>query len=219
LQSIRDKGDRADAYQRDLLERALPMATEAEQRLAEQSRRIALLEILTLTDEITGLMNWRGFDHELRRVLANARRYEECGVLMLIDLDDFKTISDVYGHLAGDRVLRTIGQLLQLQIRENDSVARIGGDELAILLAKCTGERGIARAEEIEVMLNEHFVNFGGAAIPVRGSVSIPKFDKHDDGESLFARRAMYQNIHQNLRKRARSGHNLLLDPHMGESN
>ena len=69
--------------------------------------------------------------------MANARRYDECGLLTLIDLDDFKTINDVYGHLAGDRVLRTIGQLLQLQIRENDSVARIGGDEFAILLAKC----------------------------------------------------------------------------------
>jgi diguanylate cyclase (GGDEF)-like protein len=220
LQSIRDKGDRADADQRGLLERALAVATEAEQRLAEQSRRIALLEMLTLTDEITGLMNRRGFDRELRRALANARRYEECGVLALIDLDDFKTINDVYGHLAGDRVLRTIGQLLQLQIRENDSVARIGGDEFAILLAKCSAKKGIARAEEIEAMLNEHFVNFGGAAIPVRGSVGIAKFDKHDDSESLFARadRAMYQKKHQNLRERARSGHSLLLGPHMGES-
>ena len=57
LQTIRDKGDRTDSDQRGLLERALAVATEAEQRLVEQSRRIALLEMLTLTDEITSLMN------------------------------------------------------------------------------------------------------------------------------------------------------------------
>ena len=57
LQTIRDRGDRTDSDQRGLLERALAVATEAEQRLAEQSRRIALLEMLTLTDEVTGLMN------------------------------------------------------------------------------------------------------------------------------------------------------------------
>ncbi len=220
LQTIRDRGERTDSDQRNLLERALAVATEAEQRLAEQSRRIALLEMLTLPDEVTGLMNRRGFDRELRRGLANARRYGETGVLALIDLDDFKTINDVYGHLAGDRVLRTIGQLLQLQIRENDSVARIGGDEFAILLAKCSGEKGIARAGEIEVVLNEHFVNFGGAAIPVRGSVGITKFDKSDDSESVIARadQDMYRKKHSNARERARSGHSLLLGPHVGES-
>jgi diguanylate cyclase (GGDEF)-like protein len=220
LQTIRDRGDRTDSDQRHLLERALAVATEAEQRLAEQSRRIALLEMLTLTDEVTGLMNRRGFDRELRRALANARRYEETGVLALIDLDDFKTINDIYGHLAGDRVLRTIGQLLQLQIRENDSVARIGGDEFAILLTKCDGMRGIDRAKEIEAVLNEHFVNFGGAAIPVRGSVGISTFDAKDDSESLFSRadQEMYKKKHQNARARARQGHSLLLGPHVGES-
>jgi len=147
-------------------------------------------------------MNRRGFDRELKRPLANAQRYDECGVLTLIDLDDFKTINDVCGHLADDRVLRTIAQLLQLQIRENDSVARIGGDESTILLAKCSGEIGISRAEEIERVLNEHFVNFGGAAIPVRGSVGITKFDKRDDSESIIAHadQAMYQKKHENAR-------------------
>ena len=161
LKIIRDKGNRNDSDQHGQLERALAVATEAEQRLAEQSRRIALLETLALADEVTGLMNRRGFDRELNRALAAARRYGDCGVLTLIDLDDFKTINDVYGHPAGDRVLRTIGQLLQLQIRENDSVSRIGGYEFAILLTKCDGDSGITRAEEIEMVLNEHFVNFG----------------------------------------------------------
>ena len=115
-------------------------------------------------------------------------------------------------------MLRTIGQLLQLQIRENDSVARIGGDEFAILLSKCDG--GMDRAVEIETVLNEHFVNFGGAAIPVRGAVGIATFDKNDDSESLFSRadQAMYEKKHQNARDRARHGHSLLLGPHVGES-
>ena len=76
------------------------------------------------------------------------------------------------------------------------------------------------KAEEIKRVLNENFVNFGGAAIPVRGSVGITKFDKRDDSESIIARadQAMYQKKHENARERARSGHTLLLAPHAGES-
>jgi GGDEF domain-containing protein len=148
MRSIRDNGKGMDLAQRTLVERALAVAAEAEQRLAEQSRRIAVLEMLTLTDEITGLLNRRGFNREMRRILADAKRYDERGILCFIDLDDFKTINDVFGHMAGDRVLNTIGRLLQLQVRENDVVARLGGDEFALVLAKCDQEDGMRRARE-----------------------------------------------------------------------
>lgn len=206
MSSIRNSGQEMDSSQRGLLERALSVAAEAEQRMAEQSRRIALLETMAMTDEITGLMNRRGFDRELKRHLAACRRHQETGALVIIDLDDFKTINDVYGHLAGDRVLRTIGQLLLLQVRECDTVARVGGDEFAVLLGRCTLEDGVQRAEAIEGILNEHFVNFAGTAIPVRGSVGITPLEPGDDSDAVFRRadEAMY--VKKHARGRLRTG-------------
>ncbi len=186
---------------RVLLERALAVAAAAELRLAEQDRRIAVLEMLTQTDELSGLMNRRGFDRELRRILADARRHDEAGVLCFIDLDDFKTINDIHGHTMGDRVLNTVGRILKMQVRENDVVARVGGDEFAVALTKCGKEHGVRRARQIERVLNEHTVTCGETTIPIRSSVGIAPFDAEDEPEALIQRadQAMY------AKKRART--------------
>jgi len=213
MRSIRDNGNGMDLAQRTLLERALAVAAEAEQRLAEQTRRIAVLEMLTLTDEITGLLNRRGFNRELRRILADARRYDERGILCFIDLDDFKTINDVFGHMAGDRVLHTIGRLLQIQVRENDVVARLGGDEFALVLAKCDQEDGMRRAIEIERVLNYHAVNHGKNTIPVCGSVGIVTYDSTDEVDDLIRRadQAMYAKKRVRTVKHGDLGENVLI--------
>ena len=201
IRSIRGTGDGLDTTQRSLLERALAVAAEAEQRLSEQNRRVAVLEMLTQTDELTGLLNRRGFDRELRRVLASARRYDEAGVVCFIDLDDFKSVNDIHGHIVGDRVLHTVGRILQLQVRENDIVARVGGDEFAVLLGKCTTEHGVRRARQIERVLNEHSISCNDAMIAIRGSVGITPYDAEDEAEALIRRadQAMY------AKKRART--------------
>ncbi len=77
---------------RELLERALIVAAEVQQQLAEQSQRISTLETLSYKDELTGLLNRRGFNQQLRHALAIARRVESTGVLSFIDLDNFKAI-------------------------------------------------------------------------------------------------------------------------------
>jgi diguanylate cyclase (GGDEF)-like protein len=117
-----------------LVERALQAAAEVEQRLVAQSHRIAYLEALSVTDELTGLLNRRGFEEAFRRSLVASGRYGDEGVLIVCDLDDFKTVNDRYGHFAGDAVLRQAGQLLRTQIRDTDFVARLGGDEFAVVL-------------------------------------------------------------------------------------
>ena len=194
INTLRDSAKDVGHGQRQLLEGALAAAAEAEQRLAEQSRRIELLEALAMTDEVTGLANRRGFDRELKRILANARRHGESGLLAVTDLDDFKTINDVYGHLAGDRVLRAIGQLLLNHVRESDFVARLGGDEFAILLPHSECEGASRRMQVIGDALNHHFVEYGGATIPVRASIGATSYDGDDQAEALMRRadEAMY---------------------------
>ena len=105
-------------------------------------------------DPLTGLLNRRGFEKELSRVLATARRYDEQGVLIYLDLDDFKRVNDNYGHSAGDEMLKQVACFLDKSVRRSDYVARLGGDEFAILLIKISDMNGILRAEIMNRRLN-----------------------------------------------------------------
>src|SRR3546814_4310772 len=78
------------------------------------------LESLSVTDEMTGLLNRRGFGLELSRALARARRQNESGLLVMCDLDNFKAINDTYGHPAGDAILRAVGKALKRNTRESE---------------------------------------------------------------------------------------------------
>jgi diguanylate cyclase (GGDEF)-like protein len=95
----------------------------------------AQLASMVLTDPLTGCLNRRGFDQALTREISRATRAGSEFSLLAVDLDHFKTVNDTYGHLAGDDVLRAVGALLVKSGRAGDVVARVGGEEFAILLA------------------------------------------------------------------------------------
>ncbi|MBV9523669.1 MAG: GGDEF domain-containing protein [Alphaproteobacteria bacterium] len=131
-----------------MLDWAMAAMVEAEQRLAALQARVSYLEGLSVTDELTGLLNRRGFLAQLGRALAVARRGGPQGVLMICDLDGFKLVNDRHGHLVGDEALNQVAGLLSRHIRRADTVARLGGDEFAILLvgAQLAGARRKAQA-------------------------------------------------------------------------
>ena len=89
---------------------------------------------LARSDALTGLPNSRAFNEALRGELARARRDQRALCLAYIDLDSFKLVNDLFGHAAGDAVLRRFGNALQKHTREGDVVARLAGDEFAVLL-------------------------------------------------------------------------------------
>lgn len=179
----------------DLLERALIIAAEAQQQLTEQRERIASLEALSFTDELTGLYNRRGFHEQLRRILAVSRRIESTGVLAFIDLDRFKAINDGLGHSAGDAVLCHVATLLNDNLRATDVVARLGGDEFSVALVHTSTGYGRRRAEALECLLNSSIVQYQGYDIPIRASFGIKAFGPNTEAESLLARAdaAMYR--------------------------
>jgi GAF domain-containing protein len=92
-------------------------------------RELALLD-RAATDELTSLLNRRGFATVAQRIIALCRRNQQCAVVVGIDLDNFKSVNEDFGHDAGDRALRMFGKLLTTHFRESDAVARRGGDEL-----------------------------------------------------------------------------------------
>ncbi|MEX2617604.1 MAG: GGDEF domain-containing protein [Alphaproteobacteria bacterium] len=183
-----DPEQRADQALRHLLERALTAAAEAQARISEQRREIEQLRTLSVTDEATGLLNRRGFSEAMNRAVERGQRYGETGALLVIDLDGFKTVNDTYGHAAGDYVLASVARVLKQCVRKLDDVARIGGDEFAVLLNQTTPEHAAERANLIELYLNGLVAPWRGKNIHVRASVGSQCFGAETNPEDVFTR-------------------------------
>jgi diguanylate cyclase (GGDEF)-like protein len=95
----------------------------------------ARLEHQAMTDSLTGLYNHRAFHERLRRTLAHASRAHEAVSVLMLDIDDFKRVNDIYGHGAGDEILRGLAETLKDSVRSSDAVYRLGGEEFAIIMA------------------------------------------------------------------------------------
>jgi diguanylate cyclase (GGDEF)-like protein len=100
-------------------------------------------------DGLTGIFNRQHFVEETEQSLRNAAKAMRCASLVLIDLDHFKSINDTHGHIAGDQVLRRAVSVCQHHLHSTDLFGRLGGEEFGILLADCSAEDAIERAEQI----------------------------------------------------------------------
>ncbi len=105
----------------------------ADASTAELTKKVAQAERESATDALTGLGNARSWWRMLSREAARCDRFGLVAVVVVVDLDDLKTINDRSGHLAGDNLLRTAAQTLGTAVRAEDFVARLGGDEFAVL--------------------------------------------------------------------------------------
>ena len=168
---------------------------QTETKLAECLERIIVLEQLAITDELTGILNRRGFLSEFQRTLSSASRYGERGVLVYIDLDDFKPINDTYGHAAGDEVLRQVTSILLESVRDTDVVARLGGDEFAVLLTRTRWEDGMTRVVQLDRSLNQSVIAWKKDEIGLSASVGTQIYGPKDHEEELLIRAdsAMYE--------------------------
>ena len=180
---------------KELIEQVLAAAVMAEQSLAIQRARIRYLEDLSITDELTSLLNRRGFQNELSRAFARAQRTQETGLLLLCDLDHFKAINDTYGHMAGDAVLCAVAGLLQTKTRRSDYVARLGGDEFAVLMTHSPRAQAEARVETLAELVNNLVIEWDGHEIPVSASFGYEGYHHGSQPDTLLflADRALYR--------------------------
>lgn len=159
----------------------------AEHKIREQQKRIEHLEHIATRDELTGLLNRRGFFEAFKKETDRATRgHSRGGLLIVIDLDNFKVINDTYGHQAGDAALRMVATTLERNSRAMDSCARLGGDEFVLLLANTEREKSLVRAQNLIKQLNNLSLVWYGAELPVRASLGLKDYAAGDVAEEIF---------------------------------
>lgn len=176
------------------VEDVLRYAAEAEQRVAELNRQIKRLEELSEQDQLTGIANRRGLEKFLDSMLSSALRYDERGVLIFADLDNFKRINDTHGHEAGDRVLKGAAVILRQHTRRSDFVARLGGDEFVIILPRTNPSVAGLLANKLQDALEETVFTCGDIGLSVRASFGVVPYSPKSTRNDLLDRadRAMY---------------------------
>jgi diguanylate cyclase (GGDEF)-like protein len=161
----------------------------------EASRaRINELETRIDIDPLTEIRNRRGFFRELERSLAYVKRYGTSAALIYIDLDGFKPVNDRHGHAAGDAVLKAIAAAFVQHTRTSDVVARMGGDEFAVLLWNVNGAAAAAKASALEAAVYATPVRWNSSTLVVRASAGLALLGALDSPAEVMARAdaAMY---------------------------
>lgn len=175
-----------DNNQIDKLQEELK-AVKAQLELIQQEN-IRLKE-LCITDELTGLYNWRCFNERLKHEVARNRRQNHPMCLMFFDVDGLKNLNDSYGHSGGNDVLKAIANSITQSIRKDvDSAYRFGGDEFAIILPEVQSEKAIEIAERI-------IKNLSTFNIDISLSFGLAKLEQDMDDDILLkqADEAMYE--------------------------
>lgn len=131
-------------------------------------------------DPLTGLFNRRALLARLEQARRLSQTSGSTHALIFMDLDRFKPVNDTAGHAVGDLVLQEVAQVLRRAVRERDSVARIGGDEFAVVLLDCNAERGQSIAHEIIDGVRRHDVHTNGAVMHVGASVGVAVIEPPD---------------------------------------
>lgn len=169
------------------LKHAQFMISLAESKIASQQERISLLEDLATTDDLTGIKNRRGFYECFAREIENCnRKTSKGGLLVMIDLDNFKNVNDTFGHMAGDAVLKLVARTLNNDVRKTDYAARLGGDEFILLFTNTTKGEAAARAQTITWHLNNLSLAWYGDIIPVQASVGLKAFGAGDRADAII---------------------------------
>jgi len=166
---------------------------KTEQELKESEQRYRDLSIV---DDLTQLYNSRHFYFQLKIELDRSNRYEQPLTLLLLDLDNFKTFNDVYGHVEGDQVLMRLGQVVKRCLRETDFAYRYGGEEFTILLPMTTSADGTVIAERIRMEFKkETFSPAPGQDVHVTVSIGLAQYKPQEEMKTFVHRvdQLMYQ--------------------------
>jgi diguanylate cyclase (GGDEF)-like protein len=189
------------------------LESKVQERTSELAEANAKLRELSITDDLTGLFNRRYLVRALEAEFIRAIRYKRNFSVLLIDIDYFKQINDRYGHSCGDAVLIKLASLIRGCLRSSDTVARYGGDEIAILLPETEKSKATEVAEKLRGLIEETCFEWHGKAFNVTCSIGIATApdDRIADWNDLLDK------ADQALYRGKRTGKNVVLAFNSGE--
>jgi diguanylate cyclase (GGDEF)-like protein len=140
----------------------------------QRDHLVAELSRLSVSDQLTGLLNRRGFVERAVLAIAQSRRSDIALAVLMLDIDHFKAVNDGYGHAAGDTVLRSLATTMSNDRRSGDLVGRLGGEEFAVLLYATTAEEAFNVAERLRAEVKRRVPHPGGPdhQVTVSGGVA-----------------------------------------------
>jgi diguanylate cyclase (GGDEF)-like protein len=159
-------------------------------RAMESQTHELQLQKLATTDGLTGLFNRRQFGTLFEAEWQRNQGTSLPSAMLMLDIDWFKKINDQYGHAVGDEVLIAIANTFRSQLREDDIVGRVGGEEFAIILPTSTAENALDMAERLRRVIQETPIQTAAGAIHISVSIGVTLFRKEDTSVEFIAKRA-----------------------------
>jgi diguanylate cyclase (GGDEF)-like protein len=176
-------------------DRLIDEVDQLRDKVAQLQERVEHLDQLAHQDALVNLPNRRGFMRALERFIDRASRYSEHSAMLYVDLDGLKVINDSFGHNAGDKALIEVAGLLVGGVRKSDVVARIGGDEYAILLAHSDETKAHEAATRLVDLIAGCDFTHDGDALPLSVAIGVAMITGEDTPDEVIARadREMYR--------------------------
>ncbi|MDE2347823.1 MAG: diguanylate cyclase [Gammaproteobacteria bacterium] len=190
-QCVRDFREREEARHAAQTARADAMReriASLEDETRNLNRKLAAERQIARIDALTGVANRKAFDERLAQEIKRCGREGRPAVLMIWDIDNFKSVNDSYGHRAGDAVIRSVAKSLAGAIRATDFIARVGGEEFALILWATDGAAALPLAEQMRAAVAALRFHFRGTPVPVTASCGIAEFGAADTAELAFER-------------------------------
>jgi len=162
---------------------------------AQLQEQTILLREETIHDHLTGLYNRRYLDEMFSREISRANRGGSPLSVLMMDIDHFKKVNDVYGHPAGDQVLKNLGEILLAGTRRADIVCRYGGEEFVIILVEASTKNAVQCAEKLRKIVEDMTVFYQGDTLCITVSVGVATYpDNSQNGDELLdmADQALY---------------------------
>ena len=186
---------------------------ETEQAIIEKIRtleeRISVLDTLSTTDDLTSLLNRRSLDIQIELQSSIAQKNKTLISFLLIDIDDFKSYNDSYGHLAGDEVLKHISQTMSTNLRRKEIITRYGGEEFGIILPESSAEDALHTAERLRKVIENDDLPHQSITVSIGCATLYPKIaaDENEGKGSVLLQMADQALYHSKRNGKNRATH------------